>query len=219
METELKTVLKVGVLEKVQEVRVPPGELGAVLELIVRNKNGEITQRQEMLSESFVKQFLQLLWLHMAYRYGAHRVHPKLVKATDGTDYYLQSSPTNWRCDAAANIDYYGIQVGTGATAPTINDYTMETLISHGVGAGQMQYSAVTFGAPTSDGTTSHFTVTRDFSNASGGSITVREVGLVCRISDYKGSTYNFLTIRDAVNITVPDGETLTVNYRIQATA
>jgi hypothetical protein len=218
METELKARPKVVVLEKAEEIRVPPGELGAVLELIVRNKNGEITQRQTMLSESFVKQFLQALWLSFTYVYGSHRSHPKAIKATDGSDEYIQSYSTNWRCDAPVNNDTYGILVGTGITAPTVDDYAMETKIAHGVGAGQIQYSAVTFGAPASDGTTSHFTITRDFANGSGASITVTEVGLVVTLYTYAGTARYFLTIRDAVNITVPNGETLTVNYRIQAT-
>ena len=216
MESELKSGTGLNVTEKKQEIKVPPGELGAVLELIVRNKKGEITQRQAMRSRSFVKQFLQGLWLFAAYRYFNW---PVMMKRTDATEIAVTLYQNDWECNAAANSDTYGILVGMGTTAPTIDDYDMETKIAHGVGAGQLQYSAVTFGAPTEDGTVSHFTITRDFSNASGAAVTVREIGLVVRFYDTSGpSAHNFLTIRDAVNITVPNGETLTVNYRIQAT-
>ena len=74
--------------------------------------------------------------------------------------------------------------VGTGNTAPTINDYNLESKISHGTGAGQLQYGAVTFGEPTCDASSCHFTITRDFSNSSGAEIVVYEIGLICRAVD-----------------------------------
>jgi len=215
METEVKSQPKLEVLEKVQEVKVPPGELGAVIELIVRNNKGEITERQDMLSKSFVRQFLEGLWVCFSYlSFG----YPKSMRQTNGNYDTIRSNTVNWTCNSPANNDTYGVMVGTGITAPNIDDYDMETKINHGVGAGQMQYSAVTFGAPTEDGSTSHFTITRDFSNNSGASITVREIGLIVIFATPAGTTRYFLVLHDAVNIAVPDGETLTVNYRIQGT-
>jgi hypothetical protein len=206
------------VLKGVEKLGVPAGELGAVLELTVRNRRGEVTQRREMLSESFVKQFLQLMWVSCVRVATGYRIKDYWVKDVDGDLNPVQVASTSFQANAGPNVDTYGILVGTGTTAPTIDDYRVETKISHGTGAGQLQYSAVAFGAPTSDGTVSHFTITRDFSNASGSPITVREAGLVVRF-ERMGSGYGYyLTIRDAVNITIPDGETLTVNYRLQAT-
>ena len=219
-ESEVKATPNLQVLEKVEEIKGPPGELGATLELIVKNKKGEVTKRKVMLSESFVQGFLKALYLHAGFIAYGYRYYEGLTNV-DVSDYERQLSVGNntFYCLCPVNQDGYGIQVGTGATAPTVTDTKMETKITHGVGAGQMQYSAVTFGAPSSDGSISHFTVTRDFSNNSGGSITVREIGLVGTIQTDAGSTTYHLMIRDAVNIAVPDGETLTVNYRIQATA
>lgn len=218
MGTKLKTKPSLTVVRKREEIRVPPGELGAILELIVRDRDGKITQQQKMLSRSFVKQFLQGLWVCSTYIYAAQGMPGISIKDTSGNLQRITSHQQNWRCDALINDDTFGIMVGTGITAPTIDDYQMEAKIAHGVAAGQIQYSAVTFGAPTEDGITSHFTITRDFANASGATITVREIGLVVKLFNYAGGTYYFLTIRDAVNIALPDGETLTVNYRIQAT-
>ena len=218
MKTEVTPKPTLAVLEKTQEVKVSPGELGAILELVVRNRDGEVTQRQEMLSESFVKQFLQLLWISCARVATGYRIKEYWIKDVDGDLNPIQVSSYSFQGSAGPNVDTYGILVGTGTTTPTIDDYQMETKISHGIGAGQLQYSAVTFGAPTSDGTVSHFTITRDFSNASGSPITVREVGLVVYFQRMGSGSGYYLTIRDAVNITIPDGETLTVNYRLQAT-
>ena len=121
--------------------------------------------------------------------------------------------------NAGAGVTTFGTVVGTGNTAPTINDYVMETPIAHGAGAGQLQYGAVSWGAPSSDASVSQFTITRNFANGSGGDITVNEIGLIMN-SQYGDVELNYLTVRDVVGggILVPDGETLTVNYRIQAT-
>jgi hypothetical protein len=122
------------------------------------------------------------------------------------------------RTDALADDFTYGVVVGTGVGAPTINDYQLGTIISHGSGAGELQYSAVTWGAPASDATTSQMTITRNFANASGGDITVNEIGLYMK--SYDGANRYFCVIRDKIDggITVPDGQTLTINYRLQAT-
>jgi hypothetical protein len=109
----------------------------------------------------------------------------------------------------------------------TINDYKVETIINHGAGAGQMQYGAVTFGAPADDGVTSQCTVTRNFANASGGAITVNEITMVIQMftptqNDSHGQwpyQQNFCILRDVIagGVAVPNGDTLTVNYRPQA--
>jgi hypothetical protein len=153
------------------------------------------------------------------------------IRDVTNTLVHIAFSGETFATDAAANDDSYGIVVGIGSTAPTINDYALETRIDDGVGAGELQYGGVTYGLPTSSATESHFTITRDFSNASGGDITVEEIGLYVRamyawIGDAYDRTDNLtdypvlMTIRDVTGgITIPDGETLTVNYRLQATA
>lgn len=212
MEVEVKSMPRICTLNEIPELRVPPGELGAVLELVIRNKQGKVTDYRIMPSKSFVKQFLQLLWFRFAFVYGGNWGPRKAIRDTSNTRQWAYVGTNDFQCNAAVGVTSSGILVGTGTNPPSIDDYVMQTPIAHGTGSGQMQYSAVTFGAPASDGTTSQFTITRDFANNSGSSITVREIGLVV---SQPGS---FLTIRDAVNITVPNGETLTVNYRIQAT-
>jgi len=81
----------------------------------------------------------------------------------------------------------------------------------------------VAYGLPASDATTSSFTITRNFANASGNPITVSEIGLYIKAQEgrFDGSarqTRIFMTIRDVLagGIAVPNGETLTVNYRFQ---
>lgn len=203
-----------------------PGEIGAVLEITVKKKDGSIREHRVMKSESFVRQFLDLLMMQAAM---ANELSYHEIRDITNTLRRIAFSGETFATDAAANDDTYGIMVGTGNTAPTISDYALETKINDGVGAGELQYGGVTYGLPTSSATESHFTITRDFSNASGGDITVEEIGLYVRamyawIGDYAERTDSgtefpvFMTIRDVTGgITIPNGETLTVNYRLQA--
>ena len=192
------------------------GEVGAVLELTLRDKEGVVVNHVEKKAESFVQQFLQMLWVQMNQVW--ENIANINVKDTGNTDRAIHASNSMFASDAASGDVTFGIIVGTGTNAVTIADYKLQTPVAHGSGAGQLQYSAMTFGAPASDATTSQFTLTRNFANASGGTITVTEVGLY--VKGYKYSnTYYFMTLRDVIGggIAVPNGQTLTVNYRIQA--
>ena len=192
-----------------------PGEIGAVLEWTIRRADGTLKEHQVKKSESYVRQFFDLQIVDVA---GARRD--------------VAVSSLNFDCAAVANIDSYGVVVGVGSNAPTISDYALQTRISHGVSAGQLQYGGVAFGLPTCNLTTSHFTVTRDFANSSGNPIAVYEIGLYVKgdmpvlLKDstsrgndsYSPTVMYFCTIRDVIGagINILNGETLTVNYRQQ---
>jgi hypothetical protein len=205
-----------------------PGEVGATIEWFVSNtRTGEILQHQlPKRSESYTKQFLQILYAYMNCS-GVRFSTDWKVKCSDGVEYMLYQTTDFLNCAGAVNTDISSIVVGTGNTAPTITDYALQTKIAHGSTAGKLQYSAVTFGAPASDATTSQFTVTRNFANASGGSITVNEIGLY--VTQYTHTVYPLMgqypfavypmILRDVIGggIAVPNGQTLTVNYRPQA--
>lgn len=198
-----------------------PGELGATIELTVRDgifdPNGKITNHMgPMKSRSFVQQFIQLLWLQMACIFENFSMP---LRDTSNNLISIGMQAGTFACDALANSVLSGIIVGTGITAPDITDYKIETLIAHGVGAGQLQYGIVTFGAPASDATTAQFTITRNFANGSGGAITVNEIALYVEAPRASTPTlYYFMTIRDVIagGISVLNGQTLTINYRPQ---
>lgn len=190
------------------------GEMGAVLEWQVKDSKNNITSQGQRRAESFVKQFAQLLVVSMQGNYLVGDVIQ--IRDTSNTLRDVRQRSPNWATNAGAGTVTYGIVVGTGSTAPTINDYVMETLIAHGVGAGQLQYGAGTYGAPAYDATTSQFTITRNFANSSGGAITVNEIGLY--VTAWDTAVKYFMVLRDVIGggISVPNGQTLTVNYRIQ---
>lgn len=198
------------------------GELGAMLDLKVWDtKTGNVTFEKSKKAESFVRQFLELLYVQIII---ASDTYPVSIRDTGNTlrnicaAQYTLDAGYIFDVLAVAGTVTYGIVVGTGNAAPTINDYVLQTPIAHGVGAGQLQYSIVSFGAPAADATVSQLTITRNFANGSGGAITVEEVGLYCRALDTTPAARYLMIIRDVTGgINVPNGQTLTVNYRPQA--
>jgi len=210
------------------------GELGAVLEWEVKNSAGVLMtdprtgelNRGKKKAESFVRQFMELVAGIFAHPCEAY---PISVRDTGNVvqgvitcrDTYTGEYHYLFIANAALGTTTIGIVAGTGAVAPTINDYALGTLIAHGVGAGQLSYSAMTFGTPAADASTSHFTCTRNLANNSGGAITVNEIGLY--VKAYETPTYTttyHMILRDVIGggINVPNGQTLTINYRPIAT-
>jgi hypothetical protein len=116
----------------------------------------------------------------------------------------------------------FGIQVGSGNTAFSAADYTLDTLIDHstnGATDGTLEYAAMPYidrGAsynPTTNVWTQAFT--RVFSNNNAESPVVREVGLVWRGNAFYHNERNYLCARDvlASSITVAPSQVLTVQY------
>lgn len=212
MGTDIRANPKLDVIKE-EEIKhlLLPGEVGAILELTVSNKDGKVTEKRVLKSKSFVRQFLELLWVQA---FPIPEVVTYSVRDTGNILRAICESGFIFACNAAAADVTLGIIIGTGAVAPTINDYVIGTIIPNAT----MNYGGVTFGTPASDATTSQFTITRNFANVSGGAVTVNEIALY--VKGYKYNTaYYFMTIRDVIagGIAVPNGQTLTVNYRLQA--
>lgn len=163
---------------------------------------------------SFVKQFSQILKMLMA---GG-----KLTGVTDTGNTSRTLYPTsggNFTLNAGSGTSTYGSQVGTGSTSAAITDYSLGTQIAHGTSSGQLQYSAVTFGATATDSTTTSIVVTRVFTNGSGGSITVNEIALSVLAVDTGSTNRFFLIARDVISATpVANGAALTLNYTLKTT-
>lgn len=222
----LKLEVKVRTDEKVKKLFVP-GEFGAVLDWEVRDKNGIVIVHGIKKSESFVRQFMDLLLVKF---WNLPESNIMQVRDIANTLQDICNSIQVFGCDAPIGDVNYGIIVGMGVGAPTITDYVIGAIIAHDAGAhgvNTMQYGAVTFGAPASDPTTSQFTITRNFANATVAAITVNEIALYVRaltplcIAAAIGDNYAFryfMTIRDVIagGIVVGIGQTLTVNYRPQ---
>jgi len=177
------------------------------LKIKVINEKGKCIYYRRYRSRSFVANFINALFTLLSGQ-GVTNVNTGGSTYTTASGFAMQVADTS-------NDDSYGIQIGAGTTAPAITDDKLTSLIPNGTSAGQMQYGAVTVMSPVINTTnnTGYITVTRAFTNNSGGSITVSEVGLVAHY-DYN----NTLIIHDLLPtpITVPNGSTLSIAYEIQ---
>lgn len=108
----------------------------------------------------------------------------------------------------------YGIVVGTGTAAIAIDAYKLDTKIAQGIGSGQLYHQAMQVTQPSKpDSSTYRSVFTREFTNLSGSSITVNEVGLYGN-----WSAYYFMFARDLVSpgVAISNRATLGVTYRME---
>jgi hypothetical protein len=117
----------------------------------------------------------------------------------------------------AIGVTTHGILAGTGTTAPAITNYGMQTLITHGTGAGQLSYAAQIMNTTlwTVSGSDSYCENARTLTNSTADTITIREVGYVVNMT---GTTGRFLIDRTAVNQAVLASTAVVITYRFKIT-
>jgi len=119
------------------------------------------------------------------------------------------------RIDAASG-SVYGITAGTGTTNFTGADVALVTPIADGSGASQLDYGDMTdagrLSEPTVSGSDNVMRLERDFDNNSGGSITIKEVGLSAKGLDALG----ILLMRGKVDKAVADGASVRVAIELE---
>ena len=222
MDKEVK-LRQAAVIAQPDQVVLEPGELNAVLEVTLKRPDGTIKEQWVRKSESFVRQFIDLLTVQMGLVWEGS---PLSIRDVTNNLIDVALSHYNFAADALVSDDSYSIVVGTGSTAPAIDDHALGAKTANGAGAGQLQYSLTAFGLPTAGADQSHFTITRDFSNVSGAAITVNEIGLCVKgqqacpfKADVSRPVAIFMVIRDVIagGIAIGNGETLTINYRLVA--
>jgi len=185
----------------------------AYLKIKVINEKGKCIYYRRYRSRSFVIGFLNVLFTNLTGQ--------KITNInTSGGSYTINYTDEMLVTDSS-NDNNYGIQIGTGTTAPSITDTRLSQLITNGTGVGQMQYGGVNVTGPVTNTTnnTGYITITRTFTNNSGASITVSEVGLVAWSGPKSNETNQFyLIIHDLLPtpITVPNGSSLSISYEIQ---
>ena len=121
--------------------------------------------------------------------------------------------------EASAAVSTLGLVAGTGTNAVALADAALQTQIAHGTTSGTLSYGASVVNAPASDSTSTELILTRVFANASGGLITVREIGIYSNMEYDNGSTAIVCTVRDTVTIALADADQLTLNYILKTTS
>jgi hypothetical protein len=121
----------------------------------------------------------------------------------------------------AIGSDSGGVYVGTSNAAFSAEHTTLQGKITHGTGTGNFMYGANATPTPTYDTPTKTWTmkISRDFTNSSGGSITVAEIGLFLRAEILTTATYQYMLARDVLGtpVDVADGEILRVTYELSS--
>jgi len=190
-------------------------------EVEVRDKNGKLLERKRGQSKSLLANFLRMLYGLFAGLSGTGYI---TIKDTSGVGRsYPSLYGTGWpiaRVVAPVNDDTHGILVGSGDAPVDPEQYALASKIAHGTGSGQLVYNAVTHEAPVVSANVTTYRITRTFTNNSGASITVKEIGIA--IADNIGGTlYYFLIVRDVLPSpsSVPNGATFTCRYTFKVTA
>ena len=205
------------------------GIMVCMVELELRDAKGRLVKRRRFRSKSYVANFIRTLrrfaiGVTSTGSYGTRYYNTTGTEPVDtgGTarGFFIGAHTStftyNWiKMDAGSGDSTHGIRVGTGTSAPTPTDYDLGALIAHGTGAGQLQYGASTIEATQIVDSTTSFRIVRTFTNASGSTITVKEIGLV--YSTYIASTtIGYIMIaKDLLGspVDVLNGQTLTVRY------
>lgn len=189
--------------------------------IMIHDKEGNLVKDSGLQpSSSYVIQFLELIYGWLDYvdvtatdvDNAESVIFDALASGVFHADYYGTVS-------AGAGVDDYGIVVGinTGETAEDNENYKLDTKILHGSEeADKLDHQAVTFVAARVVGANIDFDISRAFINDSGGTITVKEIGLICK---NVAITKYHLLMRDVVSDeAVADDYTLTVVYTMRST-
>lgn len=196
--------------ERSKEIMVPSLKVEADYKIV--GKDGERTGIIEC--KCFVKQFGQLL--HMMFG-GLNGYGITDTAGTPKTPSGYSIDYHTLRCTAGAGNANYGIVVGRDNSPVDITDYALVSKCAHGTGANEFGYGGPVSFNLASDEESNTLIATRTFANNSGGSIVVKELGLIV----YNDTGY-FLILRDVIvgeGFTVLNTEELTINYKIKAIA
>ena len=189
------------------------------IEIEVRDSKGNVIQKGKHKMHSFLNNFLKAI---EAFARGANVTVTNTAGGSATFAYAGSRSVTTggesvvaMNCMAGDNDASFGIVVGTGTTPVTLAQYALASQIPHGTGAGQLDYNASNaeiIGLDTSVSPPVYrFRIIRTFTNSSGGSITINEVGLVA----YHKVTaiFTFMIARDVLPqpYVIPNGGTCAI--------
>lgn len=188
------------------------------IEIEVRDKDGKLLVQRKFQAHSWVLNFIRAI---RGLMYSVANSGVETLTDTDGNtrafpNLYQENSAI-FKIVAGAGDSSFGILVGTSDTPVSPTDYKLGDQILHGSDTGQMLYGDTFLEEVNSSDSTYYFRIIRTFTNNSGSSITVKEVGLAFRHKHADGSLRHYLIARDILPTptTVPDGASLTVRYII----
>ena len=131
---------------------------------------------------------------------------------TGGTSRLVTFNSANLACGQGLATTDAGIMIGTGTTVVAMTDTKLVTQVTTNI-----TYGASVITAENPNASTWRAAIARPFTNSTGSVLNVTEVGLVSR--GYDGSANrNFIIDRTLYSISIPNGATVTITYRITIT-
>jgi hypothetical protein len=196
------------------------------LQFETKTKDGIIVQRLLQRSDSYVSNMIAFLSCQAHQPgglYAATNIYeyvPDITSTAVTAFNDPEPDSNNFILYTVAGSTTNGIAVGTGTTANSPTTGALAAPIGNGTGAGQLSYGDHTFTAPVISGSTTSFTFSRPFTNNSGASITISEVGAFDVQLESTGVYQTCLVFRDvlATSITVANTATTTATYTIGVT-
>jgi len=183
-----------------------------VIWLRVETINVQLIQRSDSILSPFM-QYLQQSFTGLAA--GNYTVSLLPISGIIATNGASASGYTVLGGGAGSGSSSAGIVIGTSNVANSPSTYALGSQIANGTSAGQMQYGATGSSVSTMNNPVSML-VTRTFTNGSGASITVAEVGIYINNTN----EFYFALARDvlASPITVANTQSLAIYYTFQLT-
>lgn len=196
-------------------------KFGIRYEVIVRDRHGKVVATRR--GQNSLLKNCALIFFEHGFRGNTAVVMTDTGGTPQTCGWSYATTPKQAPSTAAATLDTFGIQVGTGTNAVTANDYALQTKIAHGSGAGQLSYGLTTIPqttGPAVTGSRAYFDFVRIFTNNSGGDITINELGLVAEEQLQVGTKVYIMYARDKLTTgaTVPNGGTIQVKYTLYVT-
>ena len=204
--------------------------LSLFYELEVRDKEGRIISSRREKSRSLLRNFALLVRTLLAGNIagvitGSNFDVKVSVTKRDGSTFSFPSlmysgeaenAPAAMEAAAMERNDNYGVIVGAGTAAVTKHDYDLASQYKDGIEANQLLHGKTTVEDVDGTEAESVWRVIRTFTNESGATITVREIGLAVLCQG------NYVLIaRDVLSTPedIPAAASLTVRYVFKVTA
>jgi hypothetical protein len=181
-------------------------KLIAYIAVEIRDKDAQLIHFEKKEANSLVRGFLDAIYPNIT-----SNTLPN-CKDTSGASFTMPYQASNIYVASAAGDPTNGIQIGTGSAAVTIVDYKLGSQITNGSGSGQCNYGAVQTTTPATTGSTHSLTISRGFTNLSGATINVTEVGLIT----WGGAAGRIMIDRTLMAFSIINGATATITYTMQ---
>ena len=193
--------------------------IGLSYEIEVYDKDGNLKEHREEEAHCFVENFFKMLLGYYVNGDKSFRKIPFTMTTGSTVSTYCECEASGvsvhggFRATEVPGSNAYGIVVGTSNTPVTPTDFSLGSIISHGVADGTLSYDVSTLEYQEGESNVMILKLSRVFQNAGAVAVAINEIGLY----QYTGNG-SIMTIRDvlASPISLGVGELCAIAYKLQ---